>query len=809
MPHYSDQSIVLPQVSSNVNEVLINKVGPGTYRKIYTDKDGLTHAERVVLHDEKAMENARNIDAQIEKSKKDLANYAVHENKLNLLGEKLNTAIAKHEDAERKSLKAESNLNTAESNLNNARANLESANQNLESANQNLESAKAETNVLRELVDQYPPNEVPPELQQALNQAEVREQNAQNEVVDAQNEVVDAQNEVDNSQNEVDSANDEYDEAEHEREVSTTETATSQISNTRSASSQYNLGQRRAINGKQKETVKSNDLFDLRSIGGKDRSINFRGIGKAQNTVSTSEYTFSPSRSFFLSDYKFADSLTLNTDIVTNPKVQPLILNEFQPYDMLSPADVLDGVGNMLIKLANSFTGCLTTPILKAGSYFISKALIDQYATDTSKIYGNGTTRERHYFTSDPVQVVQNMFNGGRWLNTYELPYFGGDYLKAAYSNNWTTGDSTGFLGALAGGEKEAGTKMLGIDFPSNPKFKANMAQGRDPISLEFYLINADNNWLKRNFQFLNAIYAGSNWLHMKYCVIRPPNVYHVLCPGRFQIYWAAIDVTVTFEGKLRRNEVVSNELMQYSKAIKPGEMLWPDAWKIKINIRDLTPNNFNLYAEYYMNGFNTAEVASLEDTVDLNKILEDAKNYFVDLKKDLDPAIEAAKKFAEQAGSTLSGIANELMTKAEGANTEIGNGKVQSNVTTTGVVSDALGLGNAEEATSKLAEIQGKRDILVAKQVKEYGVTSQQMNQMVEEELKKASYQAQVNAEIQAYDDNKGWTLGLDRLNGARDNAIQNARDNARIRAQNAVKARLKAEHAARQAQSSGQTPK
>lgn len=176
---------------------------------------------------------------------------------------------------------------------------------------------------------------------------------------------------------------------------------------------------------------------------GKGKSINFRGIGNAQNLVSKAEYTFSPSRSFYLSDYKFADSLTLNNDIVTNPKVQPIILNEFQPYDMLSPADVLDGVGNLIITAINSLggggKGGLVQPALKAGSYFISKALIDRYSSDTSKLYGNGSTRERKYFTNDPLQVIQNMFNGGRWLNTYELPYFGGSYLKAAYSNNWTT----------------------------------------------------------------------------------------------------------------------------------------------------------------------------------------------------------------------------------------------------------------------------------------------------------------------------------------------------------------------------------
>lgn len=180
------------------------------------------------------------------------------------------------------------------------------------------------------------------------------------------------------------------------------------------------------------------------------------------------------------------------------------------------------------------------------------------------------------------------------------------------------------------------------------------MNQGRDPIQLSFYLINSDNNWLIRNFQFLNAIYAGANWLHLRCCFIRPPNVYHVLCPGRFQIYWAAIDVTVSFEGKLRRNEAVSNELRKYSKAIK-SDMLWPDAWKMTINIRDLTPNNFNLYAEYYQNGLNTTEVAKLEKVMGIGDIVNQAKEVFSEIASNTKRALEVAGQAVGTAGGKIS----------------------------------------------------------------------------------------------------------------------------------------------------------
>lgn len=43
------------------------------------------------------------------------------------------------------------------------------------------------------------------------------------------------------------------------------------------------------------------------------------------------------------------------------------------------------------------------------------------------------------------------------------------------------------------------------------------------------------------------------------------------------------------------------------------SDTLWPDAWKLKINVKDLTPNNFNTYIEYFINGWNTSSVKYLE----------------------------------------------------------------------------------------------------------------------------------------------------------------------------------------------------
>jgi hypothetical protein len=191
----------------------------------------------------------------------------------------------------------------------------------------------------------------------------------------------------------------------------------------------------------------------------------------------------------------------------------------------------------------------------------------------------------------------------------------------------------------------------FGIDFPSNPKFNVDMQScGRDDIKTEFYLVNTNTSWLKQNFKFIQAFYAGSEWLHLPFCQVRPPNVYHVLCPGRFQIYWAAIDLKITFEGKLRKNEEASKFFRDEGILSIDENMLWPEAWKVEITIRDLTPNNFNVYAEYYEHGFKAEEIATLEKDIGLIEAIGDAFKYMKELANEMkDTGKKALKDIKEE----------------------------------------------------------------------------------------------------------------------------------------------------------------
>lgn len=639
---------------SKVNQLTTVKQGPGIYHEISHDEKGNQIIRKITIPEEMARENRQSIDQSIKDAQSKALKYEYQQKQIEL---------------------AEQNAKIASNNSDKAQADLAKANDESNKAENNLkEKQKALNDFVANSGAATDPVKLS-RLQDELSKAKTESKRAKTAADSAKTAADTAKEKADKTKEALESEKGKLPE---KPKVSSAEAelAKSQVANVASTRGGALFSQRvtsnrgnQAANGNTSGTPASeSNLLDLRNLpGGK----NFRNTGNSAGATGNG-VVLSPSRSYFLTDYRFAETLTLTEDLLTNPKVQPLILNEFQPYEMISPGDVLNGVGDGIMKIIGGTVGTLATPIIKGAGKVIQNKLIDLYASKTSELYKEGGSRKKKMFTADPVQVVQNMFMGGRWLNTYELPYFGGHYLKSNYSKNWTLGDSSGFLGkGLTGdGEGSAGTKMMGIDFPSNPKFKANMAESREPIQIEFFLINTDNEWLKRNFQFLNAIYAGSNWLHLKYCFIRPPNVYHIVCPGRFQIYWAAIDVTVTFEGKLRKNVAVSQSLKTYSKAIT-DDMLWPDAWKININIRDLTPNNFNLYAEYYLNGLNTDELAQFEGSQadNLAGTINDLKEYWTSMMddKNVAAAMNSVKSGAKASWEAAKSLTSDVFGKMAG----------------------------------------------------------------------------------------------------------------------------------------------
>lgn len=425
---------------------------------------------------------------------------------------------------------------------------------------------------------------------------------------------------------------------------------------TEGQASKYNLGAYIT------KTTGSQKLMDMRNL---PRGINFRSNSsmKIAEGVEGSDEIY-PSKSYYMNqNYLFTNSLAapaplgkINRDLL--PEVQTLIINEFQPYDVLTVGDMLQGAGDMIIGMVQKTLNFIGGGLMNTVKNTAMNIYIDEVSKDPSILYKN-TTRDRSYFSSDPVQQVENMFNGGKWLNTYEIPYFGKEYLNSNYSSKWQVGGAEQAQGSLG----KLQTENFGIDFPATPKFKVTPGEScRATIQTEFYLVNPNEKWLYRNFQFIQAIFAGTSWLNLKYSFVRPPNVYHVICPGRFQMMWAAMDIAVTFEGKLRKNKAMSNRLIKLGIKSIDEDMLWPDAWKISISLKDFTPNNFNMYANYYMNGFNQDEIASLSSKQELSSIVQSFGNYMSEVVSNLGKkGMQTASALLDQAETTFDSISKSI----------------------------------------------------------------------------------------------------------------------------------------------------
>lgn len=324
----------------------------------------------------------------------------------------------------------------------------------------------------------------------------------------------------------------------------------------------------------------------------------------------------SPSKSYYMStkDFLFSNEFDLNVkdDFISKPEVQSIVLNEFQPQNIAYMTKyagtllrILEGekgpISNFISGVFN-FMGNVSAP-LSAQSI---NALIERYSANPSLLYGNSSPAPDSI--GNPIEMIRKMFNGGKWLNTYELPFFKNTYLEAKMYEQWTVG---GIDQQMGDNLSKIAKDGLSIDFPTTPTFKigdmGKAGYSSDSLHFSFYLINKSVEWLERNFRFLHAFYAGTQWLSLTGGFVKSPNVYHVLCPGRFQIFWAAVGSNITFEGKLRKNDYM-NKI--YGKTIKSinSDTLWPDAWKIDIQIKDLTPNNFNTYAEYFVHGYGSED---------------------------------------------------------------------------------------------------------------------------------------------------------------------------------------------------------
>lgn len=251
-----------------------------------------------------------------------------------------------------------------------------------------------------------------------------------------------------------------------------------------------------------------------------------------------------------------------------------LVISEFQPVPNLGWAKI----GNLLDDMARDFTN-----LTSAGSQALSAA-----KGATAGVITGKETR--------PVQVEPDgIKNGtkylselltGNFLNIFELPYTGNTYLKAK-GDGWTNDGSGNMLSSLM---QKVTTVLGGNGSVAMPEWQGE----KDVLELEtsFYLLNDNITNFKNNFTFLHALVSGPFWVQNDMQML-PPNLYQVECPGRFKVPLMKLNVTITYEG-LQRNDDLYNTAVNL-----PSGILIPDAYKIVCAFSGLTKNNFNIYQSY------------------------------------------------------------------------------------------------------------------------------------------------------------------------------------------------------------------
>lgn len=169
-------------------------------------------------------------------------------------------------------------------------------------------------------------------------------------------------------------------------------------------------------------TLLAGTVFDMRSLPG---GSNFRSGFSMNSKVGNDGFeTFDfdngnkgniTSKSYYMNkDYLFTNNLASPVPLgVVNyksfPEIQTLIINEFQPNDVFSIADLIPDAGSQMIQMIGDVADSAVGNYIKMGKYFLTNSMIRKVSKDPSCLYASGS-RERHYFTSDPVQQIHNMF---------------------------------------------------------------------------------------------------------------------------------------------------------------------------------------------------------------------------------------------------------------------------------------------------------------------------------------------------------------------------------------------------------------
>ena len=396
----------------------------------------------------------------------------------------------------------------------------------------------------------------------------------------------------------------------------------------------------------------NDQLIDVRNY------YNFRNSNNAHKEQNNGHTTYdnqfingtNASRSFYMSKNDFYWSQNYNEiyladgNEIEHLPIQNIILNEYQPQvnhnlgkQLIDiGVSLIDGLAELVASKSKGF-GKVALDVIGKGAEVaanqwmvtqINKELVD-LSKNPSKLY-NQQSWQGDNKIAHPMYYVQRLFTGGRWLNTYQLPFVAGgkvktDYIKNAQnSGNWSIGGLTDSVTDSTIGNKIIQDR-ISLTIPTAPTFQLqnpnNATYGS--FSIDFYLINKNDDYLAKNFQFLHAIFAGTQWLLLKIGAVVAPNVYHVVVPGRFEIPWAGMNMAVQSLGRLRINDYM---YARYGSSVKSvqSDTLWPQVWHLALTINPLTQWNFNTYIDYHSHGYGQKQKKRLAKNPELTNVADD-----------------------------------------------------------------------------------------------------------------------------------------------------------------------------------------
>lgn len=313
---------------------------------------------------------------------------------------------------------------------------------------------------------------------------------------------------------------------------------------------------------------------------------------------------------YYLSDYNWSMNEKALNKMGLKPADFPYIrVYELQPDRRVSFKKIADNIAGVVDQASNWLLGTAGT---------IVTALVNKLGA---------TTAEAQAYSSNTKWVDDLL--AGDWVGQYDIPYFGNDFFKSSSSSGWSMGnllEKSDFL-----------KNSLTMNVQDIPTWQYTPGEGQT-LTCPIVLVNETIEDFIKNLKFLYSFTMGSFWLQESFLRYRSPNLYRLICPGRFVYLYAALDVSAEYLGKIKRYSTADAKrffgeddsafenfkpLKRYITGMDTCNI--PEAFKVSATFKNLTPNAFNI-----INGYMTVS-ESAQNIIPNITTRASGSSYFVD----------------------------------------------------------------------------------------------------------------------------------------------------------------------------------